>query len=137
MLLMRCSLLGASAAMMLAAGLSGCGGTCSSEMLASQNAPGGRQARLVRNNCGATSGFSYEVRLSVPGDAPQSGTVVLRFDSNHALNWPQDEAGVVRLSWQGDQRLDVTLARPVRVFKLRDRVNGVTIHFALPRGSEL
>jgi len=133
---MRHRLLAACAMGMLVLSLPGCGGVCSSEMLTSQNAPGGQQARLVRGDCGATSSFVYEVRLAVPGDAPAAGKVVLRFDSNHAMDWPQDDANIVRITWQGDRQLDVTVMRPVRVFKLRSNVSGVAIHFNLPRGSE-
>lgn len=134
---MRHPVLAGLAAITLAFGLTSCDDMCGTEMLASQNAPGGKQARLVRTNCGATSSYGYEVMLAIPGDVPAAGTVVLRFDSNHAMDWPQDDAGVVRLTWRNDQQLDVVVTRPVRVFKLRDHAEGVSIHFSMPRGSAL
>lgn len=124
-----------STAFLLSAQLSACGEPCTSEMVRTQISPGGdRQAGFFRKNCGATSGYVYEVRVSEKGLPPSEGETVLRFDDNHGKNWPADDSGVVRLAWQDDTHLRVVVLERVRVFKEDIKAAGTEVVLELRKG---
>jgi hypothetical protein len=116
--------------------LAGCGDPCSSELVSAMKSPsGGKEAGFFRANCGATTGYAYEVRISGDGPVLTGGKTVLRFDDNHARDWPKDERQVVGLSWSGDNKLNVTVSQPVRVFKEEGSSQGVDVRFQFRVGT--
>jgi hypothetical protein len=112
-----------------------CRNLCSSEpVVASPSPDQAKVAAVVRRNCGATTDFAYELSIGRPKSTPSDTTVVLRFDSGHATDWPDDEKQLVTLDWKSHQQLDVTLQWPVRVFKQVTSSNGVSIRYDYVRG---
>src|SRR3546814_15635806 len=63
------------------------------------------QASFSRANCGATTGYSDEVRVSRGKNAAVSGDTVLRFDDNHATEWPNNDRDVIGFSWSDDSQI--------------------------------
>lgn len=117
---------------LLGAVLTGCSDLCSSDPVQSVSGPDGVTARLEKKNCGATVGYVYEVKAI---DHDGSSQVVLRFDANHAVNWP-DDAHLVTMYWQGHQ-LKLDLRAPVRVFRQQTKLNGMPVVYKFAPGSEL
>ena len=116
--------------------LASCGETCASELLATSLAPDGHaQATFSRANCGATTGYSYEVRVFSDGNASIAGETVLRFDDNHAVNWPNDDRDVLSMSWVAERQLVVTVNSPIRIFLEERSVDGISVSFKTPAGT--
>jgi hypothetical protein len=116
--------------------LASCGDPCSSELLATSQAPNGHaQASFSRANCGATTGYRYEVRVSGSGNASTTGDTVLRFDDNHAENWPNDDREVVSMSWTDKGHLLITANVPIRIFAEEASADGISVSFRLPAGT--
>jgi hypothetical protein len=121
---------------LLSIALASCGETCSTELLATSQARNGQaQAAFSRANCGATTGYRYEVRVSSKGDAAAIGDTVLRFDDNHAKNWPNDDRKVLSMSWTNDGRLLITTNSPIRIFAEATSADGVSVSFRFPDGT--
>ncbi|WP_420137745.1 hypothetical protein [Sphingomonas sp.] len=112
--------------------LTGCSDLCSSDPVQSVSGPDGVTARLEKKNCDATVGYVYEVKAI---DHDGSSQVVLRFDANHAVDWP-DDAHLVTMHWQTHQ-LKLDLLAPVRVFRQQSKLNGVPVVYQFAPGSEL
>ena len=116
--------------------LASCGDSCSFELLATSEAPNSRaQAAFSRANCGATTGYRYEVRVSSVGNAATAGDIVLRFDDNHAENWPADDSKVLTMSWTTDRHLLITANLPIRVFAEESSTDDISIDVELPDGT--
>ena len=117
--------------------LSSCNNSCSFELIYSVKSPvGNKTARFVRGNCGATTGYKYEVRISKDSDsALEDGKAVLRFDDNHAENWPVDERQLIALTWSDDKKLHIAVLRPVRVFMEDDSAQGVDVNYQYSLGT--
>ena len=116
--------------------LASCGDTCSSELVVAVKSPdGGKEAGFFRANCGATTGYAYEVRVSGDGPVLNGGKRVLRFDDNHAVDWPKDEREVVGLSWSNNNKLNVIVSQPVRIFNEEDSTQGVDVRFQFRAGT--
>ena len=112
--------------------LSGCGGDCSSELLSSQTSQDHRtEAAFFKKNCGATSGYVYELRVGQSTVEPLSRGLALRFDNDHQTDWPIDDRGLINLKWDDKSKLEVSLTQRVRVFKEEASIGGTTIvyHF--------
>ena len=129
---MRARLNGFLAGTLLAAALTGCDDLCSSELLRSVRAPDGTIARLEKKNCGATVDYIYEVKAV---DRDGSSHLVLRFDPNNSMGWP-DDAHVMDMRWRGSQ-LELDIHPPVRVFRQKSKLNGVPVRYTFAPGSEL
>lgn len=116
--------------------LASCGDPCSSELLATSQAPDGHaQASFARANCGATTGYRYEVRVSGSGNAATTGDTVLRLDDNHAENWPNDDPEVVSMSWTDKGHLLITANVAIRIFAEEASADGISVSFRLPAGT--
>jgi hypothetical protein len=113
-----------------------CRDACSSDLLFDRKSPdGAREAGFYKKNCGATTGYIYEVRVSRGGEPSSSGETVLRFDDNHAVRWPDDDREVLALSWNSGGTLSVVLRQPVRVFEEERSSGGVTVSFQFVPGT--
>jgi hypothetical protein len=116
--------------------VSGCSEQCSSELVKTSRSPTGLiEAGFFKKNCGATTGFVYELRVGDASDDPSSRKLVLRFDDQHQIDWPADDKNVLNLSWPSDNALDVTIAKPVRIFKQIESSGNTVIRFRLRPGS--
>ena len=114
--------------------LTACGDPCSSELLLISASPHGfAQASFYRTNCGATTAYRYEVRVSRRTEA--TGNTVLRFDDNHARDWVDDDRNLLDMSWVGDTNLKVRVSKPIRIFDEEESVDGVGINFDFAEGS--
>ncbi|WP_133366463.1 hypothetical protein [Qipengyuania sediminis] len=115
---------------------SSCTDTCSSELLATSQAPDGYvQAQFSRINCGATAGYKYEVRISSADTIAMKGHTVLRFDDNHAEVWPNDDREILSMSWRTGHRLRIIVKSPVRVFVKNSGASDVSVDFEFPDGT--
>lgn len=131
MLLMNVRIVAALALPMM---LAACGDPCSSELLSTSASPNGlAQASFSRANCGATTAYRYEVRISQ--GAESAGETVLRFDDNHAQDWVDDDRKLIDMSWSGDKNLEVRVSKPIRIFDEEASAAGVSIRFDLAEGS--
>lgn len=116
--------------------LVGCGDPCSAELVKASQSPGGLiEAGFFKKNCGATTGFVYELKVGSSSDSPSSRKLVLRFDDDHQINWPSDDRKVIGLIWLSNNMLEVTFAKPVRVFKKNASSGSVAIRYRLRPGS--
>lgn len=119
----------------LLAGSNGCTDICSTETISSLRSPSGANvARFLRRNCGATTGFVYEVEVSSAGGSAAAETV-LRFDGNHPTRWPDRETDVLQLRWQGDMLLTGNVSPPVRIFRNADKAGNVRVKFRFSPGT--
>lgn len=118
--------------------LSSCDSACSSEIISTSESPNGfARASFIKANCGATTPFRYDVRVSDTDGEISSGTLVLRFDDNHAREWVDDDATLIDMSWQGNKELELRLTKPVRIFESRSSVEGIKIKFDFMGGSKV
>ena len=116
--------------------LSGCGDQCSSELVETSQSPSGLvEAGFFKKNCGATTGFVYELKVGNSSDSPSSRKLVLRFDDDHQIDWPADDKKVISLMWLSNDALDVTIAKPVRIFKKNASSGSAAIRYRLRPGS--
>jgi hypothetical protein len=121
------------ASLVLAPFLSGCDNQCSSDIVSSAIAANGQTVRLDKKNCGATTGYVYEVKTVDPKGGEH---VVLRFDSDHSRwTWPEDDRRLLRMRWIDQSHLAVNLYVPVQVFKMEEDVKGVQVRYHFKRGT--
>ena len=118
--------------LLLAAALTGCEDPCSSDLIASAPAANGVVARLEKKNCGATTGYVYEVKAL---DRDGGSQTVLRFDNDHNPDWPDDDKALLDMRWVGGSQLVLDVHVPARVFKKKAKLNGVPVRYRFAPGS--
>lgn len=118
----------------LSAALVACGDPCTSEViLASQSPSGLSEALFTKANCGATTGYRYDIRISKKGEL--AGDTAIRFDDNHACEWVENEKLLLDILWLDDKNLKIQISKPIRIFEEESYVNGVTIRYKFADGS--
>jgi hypothetical protein len=114
--------------------LGGCGQQCSYEIVKSSILRDKESGiRLDKKNCGATTGFVYELKsIEAHGG---DGDLVLRFDSGYRNDWPDDDRKILDLKWLSGSQLEVDFHVPVRVFHERREFKGVPILYRYQAGT--
>lgn len=121
-------------ALALSVMLAACGDTCSSELLATSESPnGGAKVSFFRANCGATTGYRYDVQISQGAEA--AGDTILRFDDNHARDWVDDDRKLIEMAWLDDKNLEIRVLKPIRIFDEESTAGGIAVRFNLTKGS--
>lgn len=118
--------------------LSACSNDCSAELLGRERSVlTNWEARAVRTNCGATSGYAYEVRVARAGSPLDSGKTILIADNNHQPWPPGSYKKLIRFTWTEANALQVELTEPVRLFRMNKAYSDIAIHYRLAPGTEL
>jgi hypothetical protein len=114
--------------------LNGCGHQCSSELVQSSQSDDGRiEIRFEKKNCGATTDFIYELKSIEPSGG--HGDIVLRFDSSHRADWPDDDKKILDLRWLSGSQLEVDLHVPVRIFYESRTLNDLPVQYRYQVGT--
>lgn len=122
------------ACLALSMGLSACGQQCSSELIQSSRSGDGKaEIKLEKKNCGATTDFVYELKSIDPDGG--DGDLVLRFDSGHQADWPDDDRKLLDVRWLRGSQLDVDLHVPVRIFHESRTLNDLPIRYRYKAGT--
>jgi hypothetical protein len=108
-----------------------CSDPCSNTLVKVVKAPGGqRAAALFQRDCGATTGFSTQISVLVPGDKVTGGGNAFIADYNHGIaavgDWQGSWADV---QWLSPDHLLIRYAANSRIFKQRGEVEGVRITY--------
>ncbi len=105
---------------------------CDVEPLKSSTSPdGGMTLRLERRNCGATTGYLYEVVAVKKEDA--TSTTIFKFDSNRGeLGWPPpwEDSRLLDIKWHGSSQVNIAANFGVRVYDERAEYKGVAIRIS-------
>ena len=121
----------AAVSFLLLGTLPACSDPCSNTLVQVLKAPGGRHAAaLFQRDCGATTSFSTQISLLVPGDKVTGGGNVFIADDNHGAaavgKWQGSWADV---RWLSPDHLLVRYAAKSRIFKQAHDVAGVKITY--------
>jgi hypothetical protein len=105
----------------------GCGNLCGNRVLFDVVSPTGRQHAVVfERDCGATTGFSWQVAILEANEqvGSNSGNAFIA-DSNHgAVN-----SVPVRVKWLGPEQVVIGYPVGVRVLRREDRVREIKIAY--------
>jgi hypothetical protein len=115
----------------LLATLAACSDPCSNTLVKVVKAPGGQHAAaLFQRDCGATTGFSTQISMLVPGDkVTGSGNAFIADDDHGAAAVGDWQGSWADVRWLSPSHLLVTYAAKSRIFKQADAVAGVRITY--------
>ena len=109
----------------------GCSDMCSNTLVQVVKAPGGQHAAaLFQRDCGATTGFSTQVSVLIPGDKVTGGGNAFRADDDHgAAAVGEWQGSWADLRWLSSNHLLIRYAVRSRIFKRDDQAAGVRISY--------
>lgn len=118
----------------LSAPLAGCldgAGLCANRIVSRVDAPGGaRSAVMFERDCGATTGFSTQISILRPGEAPAGKGNVLIADDDHGAAMAGDWGGPwAEIRWLGRDHLLILHATKARMFLRQEAVAGARITY--------
>jgi hypothetical protein len=119
------------AAALLVSGVSGCSDACQNSSIATAAAPSGdRKAVLFRRDCGSTTGFSSQVSVTEPDEAPSGQGNAFIADVGHDVADAAAWGGPwVELRWVAPHQLLIRYDTKARVFRQDATVSGVTVTY--------
>ena len=107
--------------------LAGCSDLCANRVVRSVISPDGRHAAvLFERNCGATTGFSTQLSILRPGEAPTDGgnVFIATAGTSRPAAWGGPE---VEVRWLGPDRLEVGYPGGAEIFKRAAERDGVRL----------
>lgn len=124
-------MLKAVAGILLLGMVAACSGPCRNTIVQVVKAPGGQHAAaLFRRDCGATTGFSTQISVLLPGEEVSREGNAFIADDNHGEaavgEWQSLRA---ELRWLSQDHLLVRYGARSRIFKQANEVSGVTISY--------
>jgi hypothetical protein len=109
-----------------------CTPACENQVLQKVMAPDqGKVAVLFQRECGATTGFNWQVSIMRPRETPgEIGNAFVGDLGNSGTAIPNSP---IRLQWRSPDELIILHDRHLRIFKRASHVSGITISLqALP-----
>ena len=119
------------AAAFMASVVSGCSDVCQNSTVSTAAAPSGDlKAVLFQRDCGSTTGFSSQVSVTGPDEAPSGGGNVFIADTDHGVANAASWGGPwVELRWVSPQELLIRYDAKARLFAQNATVSGVTVTY--------
>ena len=111
--------------------VSGCSDACQNSTISTATAPSGDlKAVLFQRDCGSTTGFSSQVSVTEPDEAPSGGGNAFIADTDHGIAKTASWGGPwVELRWVSAQELLIRYDAKARVFTQNATVSGVTVTY--------
>lgn len=106
----------------------GCSNACRNEVVSIATAPGGKhQVAMFSRDCGAATGYSTQVSVLDPGDAPTgAGNALVADGGTVATAWG---GPWVEIAWLAPDHLLIRYDSRARIFQKSERVDGVAISY--------
>lgn len=97
---------------------------CTDDIYDTISSPDGKMSAVIfSRNCGATTGFNYQISILPFGVNPKGGGNIFVADKINAYSIKY------KLEWKGNKMINIRVTSDARIFKKENNFSGVLINY--------